>query len=169
VLRNPGTQVKVSAPPSVPQGDGSRADFDGWPGAAGDLAVTLADNAVTVGANYHLLNRLSAASDPANGAVWNVSPASTDGFYASSTNVSLSLTAQPGFKFRRWDGDLSGTIPAGVVTVSAPRAVKALLDPIPYIAPAGVSNAAGQTPQAAVAPGSIVSIFGVNPAKDTVG
>src|SRR5262249_39205061 len=30
------------------------------------------------------------------------------------------------------------------------------------------SNAAGQTPQAGVAPGSIVSIFGVNLAKDTV-
>ncbi len=168
VLRDPGTQVKVSAPPSVPQGDGTRADFDGWPGAAGDLAVTLADNPVTVSANYHLLNRLSAASDPQNGAVWNVSPASTDGFYSASTSVSLSLTAQPGFKFRRWDGDLSGTVPSGVVTMSAPRAVKALLDPIPYVPPAGVSNAAGQTPQAGVAPGSIVSIFGVNLAKDTL-
>jgi hypothetical protein len=48
-----------------------------------------------------------------------------------------------------------------VVTMSAPRAVKALLDPIPYIAPAGVGNAAGTTPLAG-APGSIVSIFGVN-------
>ena len=87
VLRDPGTQVKVSAPASVPQGDGTRADFDGWPGAAGDLAVTLADNPVTVSANYHLLNRLSAASDPANGAVWSVSPASTDGFYSASTRM----------------------------------------------------------------------------------
>jgi hypothetical protein len=41
VLRDPGTQVRVSAPLSVPQGDGTRADFDGWPGAAGDLVVTL--------------------------------------------------------------------------------------------------------------------------------
>jgi len=33
---------------------------------------------------------------------------------------------------------------------------------VPYIAPAGVINAAGTTPLAAVAPGGIFSIFGVN-------
>jgi uncharacterized protein (TIGR03437 family) len=167
-LRTPGTQVRVSAPASVSQGDGTRADFDGWPGTTGDLVVTLGDSAVTWNANYHLLNRLSAASDPANGAVWTVLPASADGFYPANANVAVSLTAQPGYKFRRWDGDLSGTIPAGVVTMSAPRVVRALLDPVPYIAPAGVVNAAGATPQAGVAPGGILSIFGANLATDTL-
>jgi uncharacterized protein (TIGR03437 family) len=161
-LRNPGTQVRVSAPASVPQGDGVRADFDGWPGTAGDLVVTLGDTAVTVNATYHLLNRLSTASDPVNGAVWTLLPASADGFYLANSNVAVSLATQPGYKFRRWDGDLSGTIPSGVVTMSVPRAVKALFDLVPYIAPAGVMNAAGTTPQAGVAPGGIVSIFGVN-------
>jgi uncharacterized protein (TIGR03437 family) len=166
--RAPGTQVRVSAPASVPQGDGARADFDGWPGTTGDLVVTVADSAVTWNANYHLLNRLSTASSPVNGAVWTVLPASADGFYLASANVALSLTAQPGYKFRRWDGDLSGTIPAGVVTMSAPRVVTALLDPVPYLAPAGVGNAAGTTPIPGVAPGGIVSIFGVNLAAVTL-
>jgi uncharacterized protein (TIGR03437 family) len=167
-LRNPGTQVRVSAPASVPLGDGVRADFDGWPGTAGDLVVTLADSPVILSANYHRLNRLSTASDPVNAAVWTVLPASADGFYPANANVALSLATQPGYKFRRWDGDLSGTIPSGVVTMSAPRAVKALFDPVPYIAPAGVMNAAGTTPQAGVAPGGIVSIFGVNLATQTL-
>ena len=161
-LRSPGTQVRVSAPASVPQGDGSRADFDGWPGTAGDLVVTLGNTAVTVTANYHLLNRLSTSSDPVNGAVWTMLPASADGFYPVNQNVAVSLATQPGYKFRRWDGDLSGTIPSGVVTMSVPRAVKALFDLVPYIAPAGVMNAAGTTPQPGVAPGGIVAIFGVN-------
>ncbi len=168
-LRDVGTQVRVSAPASVSQGDGMRADFDGWPGtAAGDLVVTLGDSAVTLNANYHLLNRLSAASDPVDAVVWTVLPASPDGFYRADANVALSLKTQPGYKFRRWDGDLSGTIPWGVVTMSAPRVVKALLDPVPYIAPAGVSNAAGTTPQSGVAAGGIVSIFGVNLAVETL-
>jgi uncharacterized protein (TIGR03437 family) len=167
-LRDPGTQVRVSAPASISQGDGTRADFDGWPGTTGDLVVTVGDSATTVSANYHMLNRLSEASDPVNGAVWTVLPASADGFYPANANVALSLTAQPGYKFRRWDGDLSGTIPSGVVTMSAPRSVKALLDPIPYIAPAGVMNAAGTTPQTGIAPGSILSIFGVNLAAETL-
>jgi uncharacterized protein (TIGR03437 family) len=48
-----------------------------------------------------------------------------------------------------------------------PRAVKALLDTIPFIAPTAVANAAGTTPQAGVAAGGIVSIFGVNLAMNT--
>jgi uncharacterized protein (TIGR03437 family) len=167
-LRDPGSQVRVSAPATVSQGDAVRADFDGWPGTTGDLVVTLANDPVTVSANYHTLNRLSAASDPVNGAVWSVLPASADGFYRSNTSVALSLTAQPGYKFRRWDGDLSGSIPSGVVTMTAPRVVKALLDPVPYVGQAGVSNAAGSTPVAGVAPGGILSIFGVNLAAQTL-
>jgi uncharacterized protein (TIGR03437 family) len=168
VLRDPGTQVRVSAPASVPQGDGSRADFDGWPGGGSEYVITVGDSPVSASANYHLLNRLNAASDPVNGAVWNVLPASPDGFYRLNASVSVNLTTQPGYRFRRWDGDLSGTIPAGVVTMSAPRTVKALLDPVPYIAPAGVSNAAGTTPQMGVAPGGIISIFGVNLTTETL-
>jgi uncharacterized protein (TIGR03437 family) len=161
-LRDPGTQVTLSAPASVPQGDGSRADFDGWGGTAGDLVVTVGDSPATVNASYHLLNRLSTASDPVNGGVWTVLPASADGFYPATASVALSVATQPGYKFRRWDGDLNGTIPSGVLTMSAPRSVKALFDPVPYLAPGGVTNAAGTTPQASVAPGSILSIFGVN-------
>jgi uncharacterized protein (TIGR03437 family) len=167
-LRNPGTQVRVSAPASVPQGDGIRADFDGWPGTAGDMVVTVGDSPIVLNATYHLLNRLTTASDPLNGAVWTVLPAASDGFYPVNSNVAISLATQPGYKFRRWDGDLSGTIPSGVVTMSAPRAVKALFDPVPYIAPAGVMNAAGTTPQTGVAQGSIVSIFGVNLTAQTL-
>jgi uncharacterized protein (TIGR03437 family) len=114
------------------------------------------------------MNRLNSATNPPNGAVWSVLPASPDGFYNAAATVALSLTPQPGYRFRRWDGDLSGTIPSGVVAMTAPRNVTALLDTIPYIAPTGVGNAAGVTPQSAVAPGSIVSIFGANLAANTL-
>ncbi|MCU1232433.1 MAG: hypothetical protein JWP63_400 [Candidatus Solibacter sp.] len=162
VLRSPGTPVKISAPATVAMGDGARADFDGWPGGGTDFTVTLADTDTTVYASYHRMNRLSSLSDPPNGAVWTVLPASSDGFYNAAATVALSLTAQPGYRFRRWDGDLSGTIPSGVVAMTAPRMVKAVLDTIPYIAPTGISNAAGATPLKGVAPGSIISIFGAN-------
>jgi uncharacterized protein (TIGR03437 family) len=160
--RAPGSQVHVGAPASVPQGTGSRADFNGWPGTTGDLVVTMGDSPTTVTATYHLLNQLTTASNPVNAAVWTVLPASPDGFYPATASVALSVTTQPGYKFRCWDGDLSGTIPSGVVTMSAPRAVTALFDPVPYLAPAGVINAAGTTPVSGVAPGGIVSVFGIN-------
>lgn len=169
VVRPLGTQVHVSAPASVPQGDGSRADFAGWAGrSAGDLALTLGADAQTASANYRMMNRFSAVSDPPNGASWNVQPVSPDGFYDTQTTVAVSLTTLPGFRFRRWDGDLSGTIPSGIVAMTAPRNVRALLDPIPYIAPTGMSNGAGITPQPGVAPGSVASIFGANMAASVV-
>jgi uncharacterized protein (TIGR03437 family) len=44
--------------------------------------------------------------------------------------------------------------------MSSPHAVVARLDKVPFIAPAGVKNAVGDTPNSTVAPGSIISIFG---------
>jgi uncharacterized protein (TIGR03437 family) len=51
--------------------------------------------------------------------------------------------------------------------MTAPRAVMAILDKVPYVAPTGVENGAGGTPVAAVAPGSVVSVFGANLAMGT--
>jgi uncharacterized protein (TIGR03437 family) len=66
----------------------------------------------------------------------------------------------PGFKFGHWGGDLTGSYPSGVVTMLAPDTVVADMITVPYIVPAGILNGAGQTPSTAVAPGSIISIFG---------
>src|SRR5205085_2356625 len=160
-------KVRVSAVASIAQGDGSRLDFNGWPGGAAEYVATMTEAPQTLAASYRTMNRFTAASDPPNGAVWRVEPSSGDGFYNAETVVAVNLTAQPGFRFRRWDGDLSGTIPSGVVTMIAPRIVRALLEPVPYIAPTGVSNAAGATPSTAVAAGSVISIFGANLASAT--
>jgi uncharacterized protein (TIGR03437 family) len=46
--------------------------------------------------------------------------------------------------------------------MSVPRAVTAVFDTVPYVAPAAVTNAAGITPLTSVAAGSIVSVFGAN-------
>ncbi|HKA02597.1 MAG TPA: hypothetical protein VKE70_39065 [Candidatus Solibacter sp.] len=161
-LYSPGTQVRVTVPPSVALGQNTRADFNGWPTGGSDFTVSLGDADQRLLASYHILNRLSASSDPSDGAVYSLTPSSPDSFYDSSATVAITLTAQPGFKFVRWDGDLSGTIPSGMVAMSAPRAVRGLLNPVPYIAPTGVMNAAGLTPQKGVAPGSMISIFGAH-------
>jgi uncharacterized protein (TIGR03437 family) len=166
ILRNPGSQVKVSVPPSISLADNARADFNGWPTGGSDFTISLGDSDQRVLASYHLMNRLSASSDPADGAVYTISPASPDGFYDSTTSVAVSLTAQPGFKFMRWDGDLSGTIPSGTVAMTAPRTVRGLLNSVPFIAPTGVMNAAGITPVRGVAPGSMISIFGAHLANN---
>ena len=167
VLGSLGQKVRISAPASIPQNDNSRLDFNGFPGGGSEYTVTLGENLQTVAATYRTMNRFVAASDPPNGATWRIDPASGDGFYGTDAVVAVALSARPGFRFRRWDGDLSGTIPSGTVSMTAPRAVRAMMDPIPYIAPTGVGNAAGATPSTSVAAGSVVSIFGANLAAGT--
>jgi uncharacterized protein (TIGR03437 family) len=167
VLRAPGAQVAIAVPASVPQGDGSRADFNGWPNGGNTYTVTVGNSDQKVVASYHLMNRLNAATNPPNGATYTVAPSSPDNFYDATSSVSLSLQVQPGYKFRAWSGDLSGAIPSGVLAMTAPRSVVGLLDPVPYISPAGVINAAGVTPQKGVAAGSMISIFGANLANST--
>lgn len=161
VDRPAGTDVHLVAPASVPLGAGTRADFSGWSdGGSADRVVKMTSDAVALSANYSTLYRLDAASDPSNGVTFRSEPGSADGYYAAGTSVVLSAETKPGFRFRRWDGDLSGTYPSGTVNLSRPISVLALLDRVPYVAPAGVQNAAGDTPDHLVAPGSIVSIYG---------
>jgi uncharacterized protein (TIGR03437 family) len=167
-----GTQVRVSAPASVPLGAGTRADLSGWsgsaPAAAGDWVGILSGTPVAIGANYQTMNLLTTAASPAGSASWSVQPGSPDGYYASQTTVSISVVALPGYRFHGWSGDLSGSAPSGAVAMNAPRSVTALFDTVATIAPTGVQNGAGSTPQTGVAPGSVISIFGSNLASAVV-
>jgi hypothetical protein len=113
------------------------------------------------------MNLLAAISNPPGDVSWNMQPASPDGFYDASTSVNVNVTPQPGFKFRLWSGDINGTSPTAMVAMSAPRSIQAILDKVPYIAPSAVTNAAGGS-AGSVAPGSVISIFGVNLAQGTV-
>jgi uncharacterized protein (TIGR03437 family) len=169
--RPTGTTVHVSAPASAPLGEGSRADFTGWSGsgtASTDWSGTLGSDPVTINATFRTMNRIAASSAPANGASVMLEPASPDGFYDAGSTVAVSASALPGFKFRNWSGDLTGSSASGSVMMSSPRSVQAVMDRVPYIAPAGVANAAGVTPVNAIAPGSVLSIFGASMAQSTV-
>jgi uncharacterized protein (TIGR03437 family) len=157
-----GSQIHVTAPASVALGNGARMDFANWSdNAAADHVYSINSDTQTLTVNYRTSYQLSAASDPVGGVSFRFDPQSPDLFYSDGAQVTVTAEAKPGFKFRRWGGDLSGTFGSGVVTMSgSPHAVVALLDRVPFIAPAGVRNAAGNAPGNTVAPGSIVSIFG---------
>lgn len=161
VDRQNGVQVHVTAPTQVPMGAGSRLDFASWSdGGASDHVITVNQDYTTLTATYNTSYQLTATSNPGNGASFQFSPASSDMFYAQNTQVTVIATANPGFKFLKWTGALSGSFQSGVVTMSSPQVVVAQMGTVPYIAPAGVTNGVGSTPNSAVAPGSIISIFG---------
>jgi uncharacterized protein (TIGR03437 family) len=171
IQREVGATVTVTTPASLTMADGVRADFTGWPGTGSASPVwsgTLGAAVVNLNATYRMMNKLVTGATPPEGVRWKLDPTSSDGYYEVATPVAVSVAAQPGYKFRSFAGDLSGSTPSGIVSMTSPRSVTAMLDRVPYIPPAGVSNAAGTTPVQAVAPGSVVSIFGVNLATDLV-
>jgi len=168
ILSSVGAQVSVSAPTSVPLSAGSRADFLNWSdGVSGNHSITLTAQPIVLTANYHTMNQLALASSPAGDVTWQLQPTSPDGYYDSQSAVQVGVTVLPGFKFQQWAGDLSGTTPSGTVSMNVPRSVTAVLTRVPFIAVTGVVNAAATTPQAGVAPGSIVSIYGGSLADTT--
>ncbi len=163
VDRPNGVTANVSAPLTISLSDVSRYEFTVWQdGGAADRTVTFGKDYQTVNANYRISNKLTAVSDPEGGADIRFDPASVDGFYPADTSVTVTAAVKPGYKFRRWEGDMEGKFRTGSVFLSVPRIVRAMLDRVPYIAPAGVKNSAGDTPVQGVAAGSIISIYGAN-------
>jgi len=161
VDRQTGTTFNVSAPTQIAMGQGAQLDFSSWSdGGASNHAITVSQNYATATVTYNTLYQLSATSNPGNGSAFKFSPSSSSGFYTQGTQVIVTAVPNPGFKFGHWTGDLTGSYQSGVVTISAPESIVAQMITVPYIAPAGILNGVGPTPSSAVAPGSIISIFG---------
>jgi uncharacterized protein (TIGR03437 family) len=163
VNRDPGSQMQVGAPASiVGNSSGIRYDFAGWTDAssAATRTVSFGQDFLSLTANYNLMVKLTTTSDPATASTFKLVPSSSDGYFAVNTQVSVTAVANPGFKLLHWDGDLTTTFSNGFVTMDVPRNATAHFFKVPFIAPAGIKNAAGDTPDGSVAPGSIIAIYG---------
>ncbi len=161
VYRPAAAVVRVAAPESAQVRDGTRIEFDAWAdGGPSSRTVSLGAELQTLTATYRYLHRLATAADPAEGADFRFEPSSPDGYFPAGSSVAVIAQPKPGFRFRKWEGDLSGGLRSGFLKIDGPRAVRAVLDREPYVAPAGVRNAAAETPEEGVAPGSIISIYG---------
>jgi uncharacterized protein (TIGR03437 family) len=114
----------------------------------------------TITASYTQSYLLATTSNPSGGVTFKLSPPSADGFYHANSQVVVTANSNPGYKFIKWEGDLTGTYPTGTISMSTPHSVMAILARVPYLGPASVKNAAGDTPSGSIAPGSIFSVFG---------
>lgn len=162
VDRPAGSEVQVGAPERRLISHAQRLVFEAWSdGGARRRTIRLSGaERADLTARYRTEYLLETAAQPAGGATFELQPPAPDGFYPQGTYVTVTAKARDGYRFRRWGGDLEGTFPSSGISMSVPRQAIALLDEVPYIAPAGIRNAAGETPDAVVAPCSIISIYG---------
>jgi uncharacterized repeat protein (TIGR02543 family) len=111
---------------SPQEASGVRFVFAGWSdGGAIAHAISVPASAATYTANFTTQYRLTTAVSPAAGGAIAASPASPDGYYESGTSVRLTATANPGYTFTGWGGDLTGSVSPQSVTLSAARSVSA--------------------------------------------
>lgn len=164
-----GSVLELRAPERVMVDEWRRLEFVSWADQAPRERLWTAGPAEeTLTLNYQASYRVLALVAPAEGAVVRMEPASADGFYAAGSPLRLVAEPRPGFRFRRWDGDVSGDSPELTLVASEPRIVRAVLEEVPWTPPGGVRNAAGQGSVEGVAPGSLIAVYGANLAPEYV-
>lgn len=100
----------------------TRNVFSNW-SDGGALSHTITASAgTTYIANFSTQHHLTTS---ASGGTIAVAPPSSDGFYASGTNVTLTANASPGNQFTSWSGDASGSTNPLSVSMNAPRTISA--------------------------------------------
>ncbi len=166
--REPGATLSVTTPDKVTQSDAARYDFFGWVDRDSKLtqSITFDSNVQNLHAHYRGAYLLTVQADPSDATTFTFSPTSPDGFYIEGTAVSVTVNEKDGFKFQAWGGDGNGTGKTLAVTMNAPHHLVAYFEEVPVIYPAGIRNAAGETPDGTVAPGSIITIFGKKMTKE---
>lgn len=163
VHREAGSEVLVSAPATVPVSEGSRFELQSFGGErSGARMIKLGSEDSVLLAEYKPAYRLLATAVPANGADFRMEPASADGYYPENTQVQVYSTSRRGYRFKRWEGDTAERFSPATIVVSGPLHLKAILEAVPEISHAGVRNGAGEAPLTAVAPGSIISVYGAS-------
>ncbi len=158
-----GSALTLRAQPVVELDEWRRLEFTGWADQSEPERLWTAGPAEEMlTLNYQPAYRVLALVAPAEGATLRFEPPSPDGFYPAGATVRLIAEPRPGFRFRHWDGDVPGATAELSFAVTEPRIVRAVLERIPYVPPTGVRNAAGPTPETAVAPGSLIAVYGVH-------
>jgi uncharacterized protein (TIGR03437 family) len=125
-------------------------------------SYTFTTDAVVLVLNYEYDFQLSLSAYPAGAASFTTSPESESMYFPANTQVVVNTEIKAGYKFLRWLGDVAGGTTGASVLMSGTRSAEAVFEKVPYVSPTGVRNAAGETPDEVVAPGSLIAITGAN-------
>jgi uncharacterized protein (TIGR03437 family) len=161
--------LRISAPAVVPQGDHARLEFDGWADGGGrEKSYAFDQDSRLVTVNYASYYRLAVAANPPEAATFRFDPASPDQFHRAGSEVAVFSEAKPGFRFRRWEGDLQGTFTAATVFLDHPKFATGNFDEVPFADPTGVKHAVPGVPEPGVSAGSRAAIEGKNLTPQTL-
>ncbi len=168
--RAEGTEVGILAPAESMLSPDSKLTFVAWDDGSSSLdrtqSFTTGSSSST--ARYRRLEKLTLIADPPAGVMFKMEPAPEPGsWFETGTKLELTAEAQPGYKFRQFEGAITGQQSTGWLTMSTAATVVARMDKVRQLAEQSVRNAAGETPLKAVAAGSRIAIHGYNLSQES--
>ncbi len=105
---------------------GTRYAWANWSdGGAISHTITAPSAPTTYTATFGPQYLLALAASPNGGGSLGANPSSSDGYYASGTSVQIAATANSGFLFTSFSGDLTGTANPQSIAMTAPRSITA--------------------------------------------
>ncbi|MGH9627011.1 MAG: M12 family metallopeptidase, partial [Bryobacteraceae bacterium] len=169
-LWDPGTvhTISVENATQTHTSETARYLFRGWSDSGGrSHEVTAGTEGGTYTARFQTQYLVTWSSVPGEGGTLRVSPFSADGFYDSGSTLQFSPLASGPFRFAGWSNDLSGSPAPGLLLVDDQKLVTGIFAVPGQLAPGGVVNAASFS-GGAVAPGEIVTVFGLDFGPETL-
>ncbi|HEY6768254.1 MAG TPA: choice-of-anchor D domain-containing protein [Candidatus Sulfotelmatobacter sp.] len=120
----PGSSHTIATTSPQSGGTGTQYVFSSWSDSGAiSHSITVPSSAATYTASFATQYQLTTAANPINGGT--VTPASGS-YYAANTVVPLTATANTGFTFSNWTGNVANPSSASTtVTMSAPQSVTA--------------------------------------------
>ncbi|SPF56444.1 hypothetical protein SBA4_860023 [Candidatus Sulfopaludibacter sp. SbA4] len=127
---------------SAPSPQGTNTVFVSWSdGGAQTHVITVPSVGTTYTATFNVPQySLTTSVSPPGGGIISVNPPTATGGYNDSTSVQLTATANPGYLFASWSGDLSGSTNPQSLKMSGPRNVQANFIANPNPSPIAVGS-----------------------------
>jgi hypothetical protein len=141
-----GSSHTLSASSPQSGGSGIRYVFSSWSDGGGQThAITVPSSSATYTADFTTQHTLTTSVSPSGAGT--VSPSGTN-WYNSGQTFSVSATANAGYSFSNWSGDLSGSVNPASITMNSPKNVVANFNAIPpghlSVTPSNGLNSSGK-------------------------
>ena len=164
---NQGSSHTIATETPQSGGTGVQYAWSSWnDGMAISHSITVPGTATTYTASFSTQYQLTTAANPSIGGT--VSPTSGN-FYTSGTVVALTATANAGYSFVNWTGNVASSSSASTsITMTAPQSVTANFSLIVVAAPTTTSVSSNNNPSFTTAPGNSVTFTATVTSNTTV-
>jgi hypothetical protein len=164
---NIGSSHTIATTSPQSGGTGIQFAFSSWSdGGANSHSITVPSTATTYTASFATQYQLTTAANPTAGGT--VSPTSGN-FFTSGAVVPLTATANAGFNFVNWTGNVaSSTSASTTIPMTAPQSVTANFALIIVAAPTSTSVSSNNNPSFSAAPGNSVTFTATVTSVSTV-